>query len=187
MADTMTEQQAASAAGTANPFRAGDRVTFLQITSWSAMCFRREVMVKSALAVPTVGGYGDQTKRYGTFSERGKRKEFYLESERDCSIFLRGWDLPVRVDTDEDQRKQPDGNGFSTKVMRGNACYNLVGDAATLRGLLDTGAVVPVTDEQRGRCLLIGPGSRDETPLYPEIDTGHAVMRQIKERTAASA
>lgn len=155
-----------------NPFKIGDQVTVIYIDTMLAMTHRNEITVTATLSEPVDLGYNNETRRYGTCKRRGKRKEFYLQAERECSIFLRGWDLPLTVDTD--------GHGG---IMRGNACFNFVGDEDKIRTTLALCAVVAITDEQRASLVLCTGES--ERLLYPEIRTPHAVVNRMKEKQAA--
>ena len=161
-----------------NPFTEGQKVTMIGIDSMMAMCHRKEITVKGVLDEPKQVGYQQQTTRYGVYAQRKKRKKFYLDSRPSSMIFLNGWDLPIRVDTD-----------LRVGIMRGNACFNLIGDPETLKALLD-GSIIPVTDQQKAQVVLCGldrtcGDDSADTLLYPEIQTGHAVINRMKERVTS--
>src|SRR5262249_40904931 len=107
----------------------GQRITLLRIDDIMALTHRYELEVRQALAPQAVGYEGCQ-RRVAAVREKGKRKAFYLDLKPD-DIVLAGWGLPFRTDTEG-------GDMFS-----GNACYNLVGDPGTIRGLIEGKAVFP--------------------------------------------
>jgi len=102
-----------------------------------------------------------------------KRREFFLDVAAD-DILLDGWNLPFRTDTE--------CNG----VWAGNACYNLVGDPQAIRQVIETRAVIQVTESAKAK-IIVSPAPRtkctdEETELlYPEIETHHAVVNRMKE------
>lgn len=81
-----------------NPFKVGQKVTVLSYDSAIGLSHRQEIVVKSVLPEPIEKEPGTVT--YGSYSERGKRKEFYLRGEYDRHIFLAGHNLPIRVETE---------------------------------------------------------------------------------------
>ena len=104
--------------------------------------------------------------------QRGKRKDLYLDLADD-DILLDGWGLPFKTDTETDG------------VIAGNACYNLVGEPEAIRQCIETRAVNPVTDSAKAK-IIVSRGERttcddrDQELLYPDIDTGHAVVNRMK-------
>ena len=166
MRDEMAESFRTQAIYEKHILRPGQKITIINIDDMMAMCHRTEGTVKSVLVEPIQCGYQKETTRHGTFTPRGKRKEFYISTKRDYSILLDGWNL-LRVDSDG-----------SYGVMRGNACFNFVGDADTIKAILGS-AIIPLTDGQKAKCILCD-GDK-ETLLWPEIETAHAVINQMKE------
>jgi hypothetical protein len=154
----------------------GQRVTLLRIDDGLAMTHRYELEVRQVLDPQPVGYEGRKT-RVAAVRQKGKRKDWYLDLAAD-DILLDGWGLPFRTDTE--------GNG----VMAGNACYNLVGDPDTIRGLIEGKAVRPVTDDARAK-IIVAQSERTKCNddglalLYPDIDTRHAVVNRMKDGAAA--
>jgi hypothetical protein len=150
----------------------GQRVTLLTIDNTLAMSHRRELEVRSVLE-PKPTGYQNTRTRLATVRQHGKRRECYLDLTGD-DILLDGWDLPLRTDTE--------GKGG----MSGNACFNLIGDAAAIRQCLETRAARPISDEAKAK-VFVTPAertTRDDSGrqlLYPEIETHHAVVNRFKE------
>ena len=153
----------------------GQRLTLLTIDDVMAMTHRRELEIRQVLDSKLVG-YHNCRQRVAVVRRRGRRKDQYLDLACD-DILLDGWGLAFKTDTE--------GQG----VMSGNACFNLIGEPATIRELIETKAVRPFSDSAKAKILV----SRTERTtcddsglelLYPEIDTHHAVVRRFKESRA---
>jgi hypothetical protein len=143
----------------------------LKIDDCLAMTHRYELEVRAVLDVCAVGYKGRQ-KRVAVVRQRERRKDLYLDLAAD-DILLDGWGQPFRTDTE--------GGG----VMSGNACYNLVGDPAAIRDVIETKAIFPVTDDAKAK-IIVARSARtkcnddDEELLYPAIQTHHAVVNRLK-------
>jgi hypothetical protein len=98
----------------------GQRITLFRIDNLMAMTHRYELEVRSVLE-PTTVGY-EHRQRVAVVRWRGKRKDQYLDVGCD-DIVLDGWNVPFKADSEDSQ------------VFSGNACYNLVGDPAAIKGL----------------------------------------------------
>ena len=151
---------------------AGQRVTLLKIDDMMAMSHRYELEVRQALVSENVG-YQGRERRVAIVRQRGKRKEQYLDLKAD-DILLDGWDVPFKTDTE------------GGTIWAGNACYNLVGDPEAIRQVIETRAVVPVTDSAKAKIIVsTDPRTKctDEGTalLYPDIETHHAVVNRMKE------
>jgi hypothetical protein len=128
----------------------GQRVTLLRIDDALAMTHRYELEVRQVLE-PSAVGYEGRKTRVAAVRQKGKRKDWYLDLAAD-DILLDGWGLPFKTDTE--------GGG----VMAGNACYNLVGDPDTIRGLIEGKAVQPVSDGAKAKIIVCrGSGRRAPT------------------------
>jgi hypothetical protein len=151
----------------------GQRITLLTISDSMALTQRHELEVRSVEAGQRVG-YEGRKQRVAVVRQRGKRKDVYLDLGAD-DILLDGWDVPFCTDMEA-------GGVFS-----GNACYNLVGDPATIRGYIEGRAVLPVSDAARAK-IIVARGERttcDDSGLellYPDIETHHAVINRMKAR-----
>jgi hypothetical protein len=155
----------------------GQRVTLLKIDECLAMTHRYELEVRQLLE-PQAVGYAGRRQRVAVVRQRGKRKDFYLDLAAD-NILLDGWGLPFKADTE--------GGG----VMAGNACYNLVGEPEAIRECIETRAVLPVSDDAKSK-IIVARGERTRCDddglalLYPDIDTHHAVVNRMKDRSGVS-
>jgi hypothetical protein len=150
----------------------GQRVTLLKIDECLAMTHRYELEIRKTLE-PEAVGYEKRNTRLAVIRQRGKRKEFFLDLAAD-DILLDGWNLPFRTDTE--------CNG----VWAGNACYNLVGDPEAIRQMIETKALIPVTDSAKAKIIVsteLRTKCTDEGTalLYPDIETHHAVVNRMKE------
>jgi hypothetical protein len=142
-----------------------------------ALTHRFELEVRSTVDPLAVGYQGSKT-RLAVVRQRGKRKEFYLDVAAD-DILLDGWCLPFRADTE--------GGG----VFSGNACYNLIGEPEAIRQYIEGRAVLPVTAEAKAK-IIVARAERTTCDdeglelLYPDIETGHAVVNRMKENLASA-
>jgi len=149
----------------------GQRVTLLKIDDALAMTHRYELEIRSVLE-PKAVGYEGRYQRVATVRQRGKRKDFYLDLAKD-DILLDSWSLAFKTDTE------------CAGVWCGNACYNLVGDPEAIRQLIESRAVVPVTDNAKAK-IIVSRTERTEPNddglelLYPDIETHHAVVNRMK-------
>ena len=149
----------------------GQRVTLLKVDDMMAMTHRYEFTVSEVLP-PAKVGYEGRNLRVGMVKQRGKRKEVYLDLRHD-DILLDGWDVPFKADTE------------CAGVFSGNACYNLVGDAAAIKEWIETKAVFPVSNGAKGKIIVMaGPRTKCDDSglvlLYPEVDARHAVIDRMK-------
>ena len=136
-----------------------------------AMTHRYELDVRSVLE-PQAVGYEGRKQRVAVVRQRGKRKDLYLDLGDD-DILLDGWNLPFKTDTETDG------------VMAGNACYNLIGEPEAIRQCIEGKALRPVTDGAKAKIIVCRGerttcDDRDQELLYPDIDTGHAVVNRMK-------
>jgi hypothetical protein len=158
--------------------KVGQRVTLLKIDECLAMTHRYELEVRRVFE-PQAVGYADRYRRVAVVRQRGRRKDQYLDVAAD-DILLDGWDQPFRADTE--------GDG----VMAGNACYNLVGDPEVIRQVIESKAVVPISDDAKAKILVARRGARTKCDdsevelLYPDIDTHHAVINRMKDAATAA-
>ena len=149
----------------------GQRVTLLKIDECLAMTHRYEMEVRQTLDAQPVGYEGRKT-RLAVIRQRGKRKDLYLDMAKD-DILLDGWGLPFMTDTE------------TSGVFAGNACYNLVGEPEAIRHCIETKAVLPVTNDAKGK-IIVARGERTRCDdeglalLYPDIETHHAVVNRMK-------
>ena len=109
---------------------------------------------------------------FPTFKEKGKRKFYQLKLwsksyesaplEPFEGAVFEGWDLPIKCDSDY--------YGTTGQVMRGNACYNFVGDLASIKALIETCQLNPFFDVPRSLCN--GVNNDQEIPIFPELYRG---------------
>lgn len=161
-----------------NPLKAGQPITVIGCSDM-AVTFRREYTVKQPVAEPSPIGF---RWKYASVVERGKRKPYDLMVKPGSTLVLRGWNLPVRADSE--------GGSF-----RGNALINMIGNVDTIRSLIENEAALPVTDEAKAVCVVWGdpivdtgtPGVTFTMPsdrctlLYRELaeTRGHAVLDRL--------
>lgn len=135
-------------------FVEGGKYTIVAINNMAMSC-RREI---------TICGEIDGKV---TYKLRGKRTQYFLDVGK--GFVFEGWDLPLKVDTDS-----------KYGIMRGNACFNFVGNPDTIRTLIDTKNLNP---QARKGIALVVDGDKEEL-LYPDqADEGHAVIERIVSKT----
>lgn len=138
----------------------GDKITVFGIGGFMANTTKTEWTV--------MGKEGD---RY-IGRPRGKRKQYYIALDNE-KIVLRGWDCPVKVDSEI----RVDEGSFTRSTFRGNACYNLAGvSIEQLKALIET-QINPLFDKMAHILHIEGD---KETIVYPELETSHAVINRMK-------
>jgi hypothetical protein len=152
----------------------GQRVTLLKIDEMMAMSHRYELEVRGLVTPTESVGYEGRKQRVAVVRQRGKRKEQFLDLAAD-DILLEGWDVPFKTDTE------------CGGVWAGNACFNLVGDPAAVRDCIESKVVFPVTDSAKAKIIVTRTerttcSDEGQELLYPDIDTGHAVVNRMKGR-----
>lgn len=179
-------------------FTAGQKLTIISVSSGMACTIKREVLVSGVLPEPEPRYHYQNgpidAYRVGSYRIRGKRKDFYLDIPLNALVF-EGWDLPVIIDSEI-----PGYNGF-----HGNACLNLTlstdGDELLdererestrltfLRAFIDSLNLNPYfTDQDKAKIIIPGASVHEEgTLLYPELESGQAVIEQMKEKAVASS
>ena len=65
-------------------------------------------------------------------------------------------------------------------VCHGNACLNFVGDATVVREWVETKNLNDAFDRLDEVMVIVDD---EEVPVFPEAETGHAVVKRIRERT----
>ncbi len=169
------------------PFIIGQKFTLIGISSSMANTEKDEIIVASLLDSPTFHpkytGSSQGSWRFGTFKFPGKRKEFHLDLKTERSLVFAGHGVVQR-----DWELPRDGHtGFA-----GNACINLGGSAETIRALITDHNLNP--DFTAHDCVmaipLLGDGpyySEDEIPVFPEVNSSHAVVQRIRQSQQPAA
>lgn len=167
----------------------GQKITVFSISEMMGNTQKREIVIKSVCEPVARLHYSNgpiDGYKVGTFSERGKRKEFVLTLRLDALVFD-GWDLPIKTDFDV-----PFVDG--SKSFRGNACFNFCGDAGFIREMLENKNLNgPTSDEVKAKCILcpveagcrVGSMDDEGVLLYPELEANHGVISRMKEKTNA--
>jgi hypothetical protein len=132
------------------------------------------IEIRSVIEPKKVPGDGEGRVRIGTYGMPRRRKEFHFDLPPTWLVF-EGWEVPFKADTD--------GGG----IMAGNACYNLVGEAAVIRDWVESKNLnLPFSDADKAK-VLAWDETRENvasagTLVFPEIPTGHAVVNKIKHK-----
>lgn len=106
-------------------------------------------------------------------NKKGARKKFTFRAFSKDTLVFEG-EVPFKIDSEV---TQPSTNGFTSTLMRGNACLNLVGDPATIKDYITTKNLNE--NFSRFDSVLIING-RKEVPLFPEVPTNRAVVERIR-------
>jgi hypothetical protein len=136
--------------------------TWFFIDDWAALTHRAEITITGFKQVEQYAQYKNVTAI--TFKLRGKRKESYKYLSSDM-LFLKGWDLGLKVDTDF--------NSFW-----GNACINFVGKPEEIKSRIEELNIFKVA---RKGVITYSDNPEGLKMLYPEIakDEYHAVVQRI--------
>lgn len=161
--------------------KVGQRLTIISISSMMATTTRQQVTIKTLLPIPKeIPRYSNgpiEHIRYGTMVLAGKRKQYHLDVRAESFVFD-GWEKPFLIDSESPTENW---GGMTVTKYSGNACFNFVGDPDLIRRHMEELDLNgPATDEMKAK-ILIG-----EVPLYPEIETGHAVVNRHKAALAAA-
>lgn len=146
-------------------FKADGKYTVITI-NWMAVTVKTEVTCVTG---------GDLTT--ATFKEKGKRKQIQFTGKPKSMLVFEGWNI-IRVDSD-------------TSRFSGNACFNLLGTTEEVRQLIETKNLNQ--EVEKSKILAIEQTTKTTTQgfeeitvkenlVYPEIDTDHAVIKQLKEK-----
>lgn len=136
------------------------KYTIVIIDSIMAMTHRQEITITQK---KEIGG-----KAVYIYKNRGKRSEFIFDVGR--GFVFEGWNVPFKVDTDVGG------------VMRGNACFNFVGDPGVIRDWIDNKNLNPNARKEIALVVDVNKlAGKEEELLYPELaeKSGHAVIRRL--------
>jgi len=147
----------------------GKRYTVYRIDSMMAMTHADRITVKR---IEENGDpiYSTQRHPRTLYRMRLHWQDYQNGPDRtqDAAVF-EGWEQPYRVDTE-----RTDTPGMHT--MSGNACFNFVGDPAGIRAWIESKQLNP--NFRKDHALAHHDGQ--ETPVFPEMDTDHAVINRLK-------
>lgn len=147
--------------------------TIVTISEWMAHTVKRQVR---ATGIMSNGRpvFKDATK--------GARKMFTLPT-----LFAKGtiiFDRTVDLKIDSDITSAPRASGFTSNIMRGNACFNFIGSVDEIKVTM-IGNLNPNFD-QYDRVLAIPADNAFaddcEVPVFTESETSHAVIMGIRNR-----
>lgn len=107
-------------------------------------------------------------------NKKGARKMFTLRNldKKDTLVFL--GEVPFKTDGEV---KTVSATGFTTSTMRGNACLNLAGNSKDIIYYI----IHNNTNENfTAYDVVIHIDGANETPLFPNAPTSHAVVERIR-------
>lgn len=147
----------------------GDLLTIIGISDFMANT--------SFNVVKATGDYTDG-KPILTENKKGARKKFTLRNlDKKDTLVFKG-EVPFKRDFDV-PKTGTSPSGFTSTIMRGNACINLVGDAAIIKDYVlhkNLNSNFTAYDT----VLLIDVDKDAETPLFPDTPTSHAVVMRVR-------
>ena len=149
----------------------GGKYTMIDVSSAMAMTRKNEITITKIEPCEQYAQYRDIIRL--VFKRKGKRKELCVFLKQSM-IFLEGWDVDVKVDTD-----------FNT--FKGNALINLVGSPEEIKTLLERSNVYPFTNKglitYAYACTI-----NSESMLYPdEADLSHAVIERLMAKSCRTS
>jgi hypothetical protein len=146
------------------------KYTIIGVGQMLAMTFRSEITVKGV----------DSKTGEPFWVERGKRKQkiFAQPVGRDMLV-LEGWDLPLRIDQDQNK-----ADGY---IICGNACLNFLGRPEFVRDFIDKHNLNEYFARQdvilaHGDKVIANGAEESGVPVYPEAPTTHAVVKRMREK-----
>ena len=138
----------------------GGKFKIFGISEFMAHTFKMEVVIKSF----------DENRQKYTFSQIGKRKEFYLNIDSSSLI------VPIESKLKADSE---------TGSFSGNTLLNFVGDVKDIKAIIEKENLNPFLDKS----VIVASDEKDrqkETPVYFELAKAnahnHAVMQRILEK-----
>ena len=148
----------------------GDLVTVFGISDWMG-----------STTHGTFKATGDYSldKPIFTDNKKGARKKFTLRpfEKPDQLVFL--GDTPFKSDG-EVTKPVVTAGCFTSTLMRGNACLNLVGDIEVIKDWV-LNKNINKNFTRFDEVIHIGGGELEtETPVFPEVPTSHAVVERIR-------
>lgn len=115
------------------------------------------------------------------YKQRNKRKEYYFPALKRDMLLFQGWDLPVKSQGHE---KHDIGGGLMSYTLSGNACLNLEGmEPQAMRQFIEANNLNPDTD----KAIIIHHKQGTETLLYPELETSHRIINDLKRKQGIEA
>jgi hypothetical protein len=91
-------------------------------------------------------------------------------------LLFDGWKVPLKIDSEQ---------GGGSYVVCGNACFNFLGDPQAVRQYIDDHNLNPYFnrhDAVLAHGNRVSTGGDSAIPVYPEVPTTHAVIKDIRER-----
>ena len=151
----------------------GDIITIFGISDW---------MASTTHATFKATGDYSQDKPIFTDNKKGARKKFTFRAldKNDQLVFL--GDAPFMADGEVTIPAVPPSI-FTKKVMRGNACLNLVGDPEVIKDWILNKNINKNFSRFDSVILISGEFLNKETPLFPEVPTDPAVVQRIRNTT----
>jgi len=148
----------------------GDLVTILGISSFMGNTTKTVIQY--------TGNLTSDGKQIFKEPKKGARKKFTIRPFNDEVMAFVG-DVPFKIDSEITTN---DGV-FSSRIMRGNACFNLVGDSSEIKDWIMNRNINP--DFKKYDYVLLVDGDK-EIPLFPEVPTSHAVVARVREAMPAA-
>lgn len=143
-------------------FEVGKKYTMFNIDSMMAMTHKQLITINQI----------DNEK--AVFTPKGKRTKYILRFQKTFeSALFAGWDTPITCDTDEVNTRK-----YGT--MRGNACYNFVGNPEEIRQWISKEQLNPFFDKTR--VVAVGDDGEETVVFSDEYKGGNAVIDRMLKR-----
>lgn len=148
----------------------GDIITIIGISDWMATTTRNEVYAT-----------GEEHNGKPVFKESPKkRKKFTLREDLEnygpSNLVFRNV-YPFKI---SGEVSRPSGTGFTVTKMSGNACLNIYGTPEEIRFSIEHNNINKAFTKYDA-VIALDPETDVETPVYPEVQTEHAVVKRIRE------
>ena len=142
-------------------------LTIIQISEMMAMTSKRILIVDRLEKGSSY--YGENLNII--YKEPRKRKLYILginSNNIKNTLLFKGLRNDIKTDSD------------CEGVMRGNALLNLGHEVETIKNLVENENLNDYLN--KAYLLAVGENNDKEVPVYPEVETSHAVMSRIKEK-----
>ena len=149
----------------------GDIITIIGISDWMATTTRNEIKAC---------GFLSNGKEVFTENKKGARKKFTLREpldayRNDTLIFRNVYPFKISGEV-----SRPSGTGFTVTKMSGNACINIYGTPEDIRFSIEHNNINK-SFTKYDVVIALDPDTDAETPVYPEVQTEHALVKRIRE------
>lgn len=149
-------------------FKKDSIFTVISISDWMA-CTTKRMVKATGLFSNGLPVFKD--------AKKGARKLYTIPSLFNSGTMIFAGEIPFKIDSEVKSTREGFGGVFETTTMRGNACYNFVGDPVVIKDYIRTKNLNETFSKLDAVVWIEG---ENEVPLFPEMETSHAVVQKIR-------